>query len=206
MGVPVNVPNGCTQWAFPWMFPMDVINGCSRGCSHWMYWMGVPVDVPNGCTELVFPMWCSQWVFPWQGSPNHGEWVRPRVRVWLARNLQLKIFDFAHAACEAQIGPKLHLSSLSFSFSLARAQRVCSTLLQSVFCNLCNRYYHHSHGRLWRRHCRLLRASTTSTTCGSTRTSWSFRKNNSRNSWFRRRRRKTVWSSCLWITTTAHIE
>ncbi len=210
MAVLIMVPNiclksGCTQWVFPWMFPMDVLSACSRGCSQWMYSMPVPVDVPNGCTQCLFP---------WQGSPNDGERVHPRVRVWLPTHLQFKIFDFAHAAaCEAQIGPNLPLSSRSRSLSLflsrARAGSLLysvQNLLQSVFCNLCNRYYHHSHGRLWRRHCRLLRASATSTTSGSTRTSWSFRKNNSRNSWLRRRKRKTVWSSCLWITTTAHIE
>lgn len=81
--------------------------------------MGVPVDVPNV-------------MFPWQGSPNHGEWVRPRVRVWLATHLQLKIFDFAHAACEAQIGPKLPLSSLSASLSLSRARRESALLCRKL--------------------------------------------------------------------------
>ncbi len=195
-----DVPNGCSSGCSH----CDVPNGCSSGCSQ--------CDVPNGCSRG-----CSQCVVP--NGCSHGKvprttanGVHPRVRVWLPAHLQLKILDFAHAACEAQIGPNLPLSSLSLSpsLSLSRARRESALLCRKLVA-ICvlqfvqNRYYHHSHGRLWRRHCRLLRAST-STTSGSTRTSWSFRKNNSRNSWLRRRRRKTVWSSCLWITTTAHIE
>ncbi len=192
-------------------FSIDVLNGCSRGCSQWMYSMGIPVDVPIVTFPMGVPVDVPNVMFP-MGVPM-ARFPERRGMGSPKSACVAKIFDFAHAACEAQIGPNLPLSSLSlslsFSFSLARAQRVCSTL-QKACCNLCfaicaYRYYHHSHGRLWRRHCRLLRAST-STTSGSTRISWSFRKNDSRNSWLRRRRRKTVWSSCLWITTTAHIE
>lgn len=112
MAVLMKVPNGCSRECSQWM----VLNGCSRGCSQWMYSVGVP----NGC--------------------SHGR-VHPRVRVWPPAHLQFQIFDFAHAAaCEAQIGPNLPLSSpllsLSLSFSLARAQRVCSTLYKTC-CNLC---------------------------------------------------------------------
>jgi hypothetical protein len=93
--------------------------------------MGVPVDVPN----VMFPMGVPMARFPERrgmGSPKSA--------------CVAKIFDFAHAACEAQIGPNLPLSSLSLSLSLllflsrARAESLlyfAESLLQSVFCNLC---------------------------------------------------------------------
>ncbi len=180
MGVPVNVPNGCNQWMFPWMFPMDVLNGCSCGCSQWMYWMGVPADVPNGCTEWVFlrmfpmdvlngcsqcdvpngctewvfPMWCSQWMY-WMGVHvdipmgvlnGCSRWCS-QCDVPMARFPEPRGMGSPKSACVAGYpfaiedfwfctrsmwGPNwpktASLLSLCFSFSLARAQRVCSTL------------------------------------------------------------------------------